>query len=73
MAYCPMTTEPALYVQLAYRAPILQTRELGCNRAPISARSVCIAIKFMQNLRNLKLHLTWVSTINLTLYSIMIL
>jgi hypothetical protein len=51
--YCPIRTASGLYVQLAYKAPRLHTLELGCKRAPVSARSVCIAIKYMKNLRNL--------------------
>jgi hypothetical protein len=61
--YCPIRTDPALYVHLAFKAPLLHTLELGCKRAPISAKSVYKAITRMKSLRNLKLHLPWVRAI----------
>jgi hypothetical protein len=60
VAYCPMTSDPVLYTILAFKAPLLHTLDLGCKRAPITANSVYAAIKRMENLCTLKLHLTWV-------------
>jgi hypothetical protein len=67
VAHCSMTTGLALYVHLAFKAPLLHTLELGCKRAPISAKSVYKAITHMKSLRNLQLHLPWVSALTLTL------
>jgi hypothetical protein len=60
IGFCFMKSRGLEYMIFAEKAPLLHTLELGCKRAPISARSVHTAITLFKNLRNLKLHLTWV-------------
>jgi hypothetical protein len=63
IGFCFMTSHESEYMMFTEKAPLLHTLELGCKRAPISARSVCEAITLLKNLRNLKLYLTWVSLV----------
>jgi hypothetical protein len=63
IGFCFMTSHEFEYMMFAEKAPLLHTLELGCKRAPISASSVYTAITLLKTLRNLKLHLTWVSLV----------